>query len=434
MASAILARRNETHWGEQKVYMRKNPNSNHTNWNRNPNPIPNPIPNPNPNPSKQKCSSPRKQIYDRPSQIHGGGSAATVAVKSDRKDSSSRGGYLSFNISACSRQELRGLKKRLMAELEIVRRLTSKIESIEFQSRSGYSATQFSSGGREVTSSSTRPTQNCSPEKQTPVAIVKAKAKNTKVSGSKRPNQELECGGGGGRDPKRLASDPVNSKTVSAMMKKCGVILSKLMKHKHGWIFNAPVDVVGMGLHDYNQIIKHPMDLGTVKSKIVKNLYHSPSDFASDVRLTFNNALKYNPKGHDVNVAAEQLLARFGELFEPEFRRYGSERQGTAAEELRRRSVVMAEEMEPRRSSWNHHSPKLHSPPPSVVTKSSSSAQALTERTAPAPAPLRLRLRPRLRPRPHQWRHQLLLLLSNWGADLGSHRRSRKRRTPTRGK
>ncbi|KAK9134198.1 hypothetical protein Syun_013528 [Stephania yunnanensis] len=155
------------------------------------------------------------------------------------------------------------------------------------------------------------------------------------------------------------------------MMKKCGVVLSKLMKHKNGWIFNVPVDVVGMGLHDYNQIIKHPMDLGTVKSKLGNNLYQSPSDFASDVRLTFNNALRYNPKGHDVNAAAEQLLARFGELFEPEHRRYESERQ-----------VAAAAEMEPRRSSWNHQSP-----PPSIVPKSSAAARASTERTAPAPAP-----------------------------------------------
>ncbi|KAK1587915.1 hypothetical protein Q3G72_018228 [Acer saccharum] len=94
-----------------------------------------------------------------------------------------------------------------------------------------------------------------------------------------------------------------------------------------GISFNSPVDVVGMGLHDYYDIIKNPMDLGTVKSKLNKNLYDSPADFAADVRLTFKNAMTYNPKGHDVYamtynpkdhdvyVIGEQLLIRFEELF-----------------------------------------------------------------------------------------------------------------------
>ena len=34
----------------------------------------------------------------------------------------------------------------------------------------------------------------------------------------------------------------------------------ELMKHKHAWIFRKPVDAVGLGLHDYNDIIKNPMD------------------------------------------------------------------------------------------------------------------------------------------------------------------------------
>ena len=33
----------------------------------------------------------------------------------------------------------------------------------------------------------------------------------------------------------------------------------------YAWPFYKPVDVEGLGLHDYLDIIKHPMDLGTVK-------------------------------------------------------------------------------------------------------------------------------------------------------------------------
>ncbi|XP_060967667.1 transcription factor GTE3, chloroplastic-like [Cannabis sativa] len=100
-------------------------------------------------------------------------------------------------------------------------------------------------------------------------------------------------------------------------MKNCNLILSNLIKHKHAWVFNKPVDALAEGLHDYHDIIKLPMDLGTVKSNLAKNLYTSPVDFASDVRLTFHNAMTYNPKGHDIYAMAEQLLARFEELYQP---------------------------------------------------------------------------------------------------------------------
>ncbi|KAG4968835.1 hypothetical protein JHK87_034486 [Glycine soja] len=99
----------------------------------------------------------------------------------------------------------------------------------------------------------------------------------------------------------------------SKLLKSCSALLEKLMKHKHGWVFNAPVDVEGLGLHDYFSIITHPMDLGTVKSRLNKNWYKSPKEFAEDVRLTFHNAMTYNPKGQDVHIMAEQLLNIFEE-------------------------------------------------------------------------------------------------------------------------
>ncbi|KAG8501647.1 hypothetical protein CXB51_004660 [Gossypium anomalum] len=85
----------------------------------------------------------------------------------------------------------------------------------------------------------------------------------------------------------------------------------KQVEHKHGWVFNSPVDVKGLGLHDYYSVIKHPMDLGTVKTRLSKNWYKSPREFAEDVRLTFQNAMTYNPKGQDVHVMAEQLSKIF---------------------------------------------------------------------------------------------------------------------------
>ncbi|XP_020267071.1 transcription factor GTE7-like [Asparagus officinalis] len=124
------------------------------------------------------------------------------------------------------------------------------------------------------------------------------------------------------------------------MMKKCSQMLTKLMKHKGAIWFNTPVDVVGMGLHDYHQIIKSPMDLGTVKSKLSKGFYHSPLEFASDIRLTFKNALVYNPEGHDVHRLADQLLKQFESMFAPAITKHEKQRSAIlSAEEDRRQSA-----------------------------------------------------------------------------------------------
>ncbi|KAJ0020860.1 hypothetical protein Pint_31798 [Pistacia integerrima] len=61
----------------------------------------------------------------------------------------------------------------------------------------------------------------------------------------------------------------------SKVFKNHSSLLKKLIKHKHGWVFNAPVDIKAIGLTDYCAIIKHPMDLGTVKSRLNKNWYKS---------------------------------------------------------------------------------------------------------------------------------------------------------------
>ncbi|KAJ0252940.1 Bromodomain-containing protein [Hirschfeldia incana] len=96
-----------------------------------------------------------------------------------------------------------------------------------------------------------------------------------------------------------------------AVMKQCDTLLKKLWSHPHSWVFQAPVDVVKLNLPDYLTIIKHPMDLGTVKKKLASGVYSSPHEFAADVRLTFANAMTYNPPGHDVHIMADILRKLF---------------------------------------------------------------------------------------------------------------------------
>ncbi|XP_006652846.2 transcription factor GTE2-like [Oryza brachyantha] len=115
--------------------------------------------------------------------------------------------------------------------------------------------------------------------------------------------------------PPRRDFPPPPAKLVAAMRKRCDQILAKLRKDKRSIWFNAPVEVDRLGLHDYHTVIKCPMDLGTVKAKLAAGRYPSHDTFADDVRLTFNNALRYNPAGHEVHTFAGDLLASFEKMY-----------------------------------------------------------------------------------------------------------------------
>lgn len=64
--------------------------------------------------------------------------------------------------------------------------------------------------------------------------------------------------------------------------------------------FRVPVDWQGMGLIDYPEIVKSPMDLGTVKANIEGDKYLSVEDIAADVRLVWSNCMLYNSTGSEV--------------------------------------------------------------------------------------------------------------------------------------
>ncbi|KAM7371787.1 hypothetical protein PAMP_008997 [Pampus punctatissimus] len=90
----------------------------------------------------------------------------------------------------------------------------------------------------------------------------------------------------------------------------CASLVKDMLSKKHAayaWPFYKPVDVDALGLHDYHDIIKHPMDLSTIKAKLENRQYREPQEFAADVRLMFSNCYKYNPPDHEVVAMARKL-------------------------------------------------------------------------------------------------------------------------------
>ncbi|KAK1368863.1 Transcription factor GTE12 [Heracleum sosnowskyi] len=83
-----------------------------------------------------------------------------------------------------------------------------------------------------------------------------------------------------------------------SLKRYCGNILEALVKHPASCGFCEPVDPVKLGIPDYFSVISKPMDLGTVRTKLQKNMYFTVVEFKDDVKLTFSNAMLYNPSGN----------------------------------------------------------------------------------------------------------------------------------------
>ncbi|XP_057488646.1 transcription factor GTE3, chloroplastic-like [Actinidia eriantha] len=88
---------------------------------------------------------------------------------------------------------------------------------------------------------------------------------------------------------------------------QCYKVLRELMTHPAGRVFNQPVDPIKLHIPDYFSIISEPMDLGTVNTKLANYLYSSVEEFATDVRLTFSNAMFYYPCHTNVHKMAKEL-------------------------------------------------------------------------------------------------------------------------------
>ncbi|XP_015079896.1 uncharacterized protein LOC107023652 [Solanum pennellii] len=69
-------------------------------------------------------------------------------------------------------------------------------------------------------------------------------------------------------------------------------ILDRLQKKDTYGVFSEPVDPDE--IPDYHEIIKHPMDFGTVRKKLDGRLYSNLEELEADVFLICSNAMQYN--------------------------------------------------------------------------------------------------------------------------------------------
>ena len=93
--------------------------------------------------------------------------------------------------------------------------------------------------------------------------------------------------------------------------KKCLGVLKALQRNPRAGPFLMPVDWKALQLPQYPKMIKHPMDLGTVETKLLGGSYKTIRDWADDVKLVWSNACTFNTEGSDVFELATQLSHDF---------------------------------------------------------------------------------------------------------------------------
>ncbi|XP_029992182.1 bromodomain-containing protein 4-like isoform X3 [Sphaeramia orbicularis] len=201
-------------------------------------------------------------------------------------------------------------------------------------------------------------------------------SESSPISTETRPRRESSRPS---KQPKRDASQPDSQHHLGPgldtggtatpkrqeQLRSCARLVKEMLSKKHlpyAWPFHKPVDVKALGLHDYLDIIKHPMDLSTVKKKLDSRQYRDAQEFAADIRLMFSNCYKYNPPDHDVVNMARKLQ----DVFEMRFAKMPDEPEELAPV--------------PTPSSALHPAPSTRqAPPPSAVSEDDSSSSSESE-------------------------------------------------------
>mmetsp|Transcript_3893 Transcript_3893/g.5087 ORF Transcript_3893/g.5087 Transcript_3893/m.5087 type:complete len:216 (-) Transcript_3893:41-688(-) len=94
-----------------------------------------------------------------------------------------------------------------------------------------------------------------------------------------------------------------------------GKLVSQMFSKSEAEPFREPVDWKTLGLFDYPQIIKKPMDLGQIKRRIEKKEYSTLNDAAEDVRLVWKNCMQYNADASDFYKLAQSLSKKFEDKY-----------------------------------------------------------------------------------------------------------------------
>ena len=92
-----------------------------------------------------------------------------------------------------------------------------------------------------------------------------------------------------------------------------GMLHSQISQHRNGNIFHNPIK--NSEAPDYREIVKRPMDLKTIKTRVKDGVIANSLEFQRDIFLMFANAMMYNRPGSDVHAMAEDVSRQLVSFF-----------------------------------------------------------------------------------------------------------------------
>lgn len=117
----------------------------------------------------------------------------------------------------------------------------------------------------------------------------------------------------------KLKQEKKEKHATKKLMKElavCKTLLGEMELHEDSWPFLLPVNT--KQFPTYRKIIKIPMDLSTIKKKLLDLSYKAREDFCVDVRQIFDNCEMFNEDDSPVGKAGHGMRkffeSRWGEL------------------------------------------------------------------------------------------------------------------------
>ncbi|KAI8088239.1 hypothetical protein BDF21DRAFT_378346 [Thamnidium elegans] len=151
----------------------------------------------------------------------------------------------------------------------------------------------------------------------------KSKVKSISITQSEPPKSKVKSISMTQSEPvvpeRKKSITPMSEKPMKlSEREKMEQVLAKTIANPHAFEFLRPVDPIKQGIPQYTKIIKHPMDLGKIKSRFKNGQYPHAQAMDRDMRLMFSNCYTFNPPDtyvHDESKKLEEAYDREWKLY-----------------------------------------------------------------------------------------------------------------------
>lgn len=107
--------------------------------------------------------------------------------------------------------------------------------------------------------------------------------------------------------PDSVQPQPSRKGKLSPQLRYCSGLLKDMLSKKHAayaWPFYTPVDAAALGLHDYHDIIKCPMDLSSIK--VTPHAFYSGNEECTIQLVKYLFSIYHTVNNTEVRIGAKK--------------------------------------------------------------------------------------------------------------------------------